>query len=74
MGLDRSPQRRVPFPGPGYNSSTRNTVTSTMSTIPDSVRVLHVDDEPDLADLVATFVEREDDRISVETATCADEG
>lgn len=47
---------------------------STMSTIPDSVRVLHVDDEPDLADLVATFVEREDDRISVETATCADEG
>jgi PAS domain S-box-containing protein len=37
-------------------------------------RVLHVDDDPSLADLVATFLEREDDRLSVETATSAAEG
>lgn len=39
-----------------------------------SIRVLHVDDEPDLADLAATFLEREDGRITVETATSASEG
>jgi PAS domain S-box-containing protein len=33
-----------------------------------TIRVLHVDDEPDLADMVATFLEREDDRIAVQTA------
>jgi PAS domain S-box-containing protein len=38
------------------------------------IRLLHVDDEPDLADLTATFLEREDDRFSVETATSAGEG
>jgi PAS domain S-box-containing protein len=38
------------------------------------IRVLHVDDEPDLADLAATFVEREDDRFVVETVTSASEG
>ena len=31
------------------------------------IRVLHVDDEPDFADMVATFLEREDDRITVQT-------
>ena len=31
------------------------------------IRVLHVDDEPDFADLTATYLEREDDRITVET-------
>jgi PAS domain S-box-containing protein len=36
--------------------------------------VLHVDDEPDFADLTGTFLEREDDRFAVETATSADEG
>lgn len=36
--------------------------------------VLHVDDEPDFADLTAEFLEREDERISVQTATSADEG
>ncbi|MFP8952876.1 PAS domain S-box protein [Natrialbaceae archaeon A-arb3/5] len=40
----------------------------------DSIRILHVDDEPDLADLVATYLEREDDRFSVETTTRATEG
>ncbi len=38
------------------------------------IRVLHVDDEPDFADLTGTFLEREDDRFAVETATSADEG
>lgn len=38
------------------------------------IRVLHVDDEPTFADLVATFLEREDDQFTVETATGAEEG
>jgi len=38
------------------------------------IRVLHVDGEPSLTDLPATFLEREDDRFTVETATSADEG
>jgi PAS domain S-box-containing protein len=38
------------------------------------IRVLHVDDEPDLADLVATYLEDEDDRLVVETAHRASEG
>jgi PAS domain S-box-containing protein len=40
----------------------------------DTIRVLHVDDEPDFAELAATFLEREDDRFEVETATDASEG
>ncbi|MFD1569860.1 PAS domain S-box protein [Halorubrum laminariae] len=35
----------------------------------DEIRVLHVDDEPDFADLTADFLERIDDRFTVETAT-----
>jgi DNA-binding NtrC family response regulator len=42
--------------------------------LPDQIRVLHVDDEPDLAELTATFLERENERFTVETATSADEG
>ncbi|WP_123534724.1 hybrid sensor histidine kinase/response regulator [Halosimplex salinum] len=38
------------------------------------IRVLHVDDDRDLAELTATFLEREDDRFDVEIATDADEG
>ncbi|GAB7013052.1 hybrid sensor histidine kinase/response regulator [Halolamina salina] len=38
-----------------------------------AIRVLHVDDDRDLAALTATFLERENDRISVETAADADE-
>jgi PAS domain S-box-containing protein len=37
------------------------------------VRVLLVDDEPDLADVAATFLEREDERFTVDTATGAEE-
>ena len=38
------------------------------------IRVLHVDDEPDFAELAATFLERADERFTVETATSAKEG
>ena len=38
------------------------------------IRILHVDDEPSMTDLTATFLEREDDQFSVETAPSADEG
>lgn len=40
----------------------------------DTVCVLHVDDEPDFAEMAATFLEREDDRLSVKTVASADEG
>ena len=39
-----------------------------------SIRILHVDDDPEFADLTATLLEREDDRFAVETATTGDEG
>ena len=45
-----------------------------MSTSSETVRVLHVDDEPGFSDLTAEFLERQDDRFVVETATDADEG
>lgn len=38
------------------------------------IRVLHVDDEPDLTDLAATFLERADERLAIETVTNADIG
>lgn len=38
------------------------------------IRVLHVDDSPDFADLTATYLERVDDRFDVETAPNAEEG
>ena len=38
------------------------------------ILVLHVDDDPDVSDLTATFLERADDRIVVETAADATEG
>jgi PAS domain S-box-containing protein len=40
----------------------------------EQIRVLHVDDQPDFVDLTATALEREDDRLSVETATSVAEG
>lgn len=39
-----------------------------------AIRVLHVDDEPDIADLVGTFLKREDGRFEVETARNVSEG
>jgi PAS domain S-box-containing protein len=46
----------------------------TMSPETDTIRVLHVDDDAAFADLAATFIEREDERFSVEVATSAEEG
>jgi PAS domain S-box-containing protein len=40
----------------------------------DRIHVLHVDDEPDFAELTAMYLEREDDRFAVDTATSAQEG
>jgi len=40
----------------------------------DSIHVLNVDDDPDLADMIATYLETEDERLTVETATSAAEG
>ncbi|WP_353633456.1 ATP-binding protein [Halobacterium sp. NMX12-1] len=40
----------------------------------DSVRVLHVDDEPGFAEMAGEFLEREDDRIEVVTAADASDG
>ena len=39
-----------------------------------AIDVLHVDDDPSIAELVATFLEREDDRINVRTASSPTEG
>ena len=39
----------------------------------ESIRVLHVDDEPSFAEMVSAFLERGDDRFDVETATGAAE-
>ncbi|MFT4947868.1 MAG: DNA-binding NarL/FixJ family response regulator [Natronomonas sp.] len=38
------------------------------------IAVLHVDDEPGLAETTAEFLQHEDDRLTVETATSASEG
>jgi PAS domain S-box-containing protein len=45
-----------------------------MSDAANAIPILHVDDEPDFADMVATFLEREDDRFHVETETSASAG
>ena len=45
-----------------------------MITPAETIRVLHVDDEPDFAALAARFLERADERLVVETATGASEG
>jgi len=42
--------------------------------IQSSTHILHVDDEPEFGDLTATFLERENDRFTVETATSAADG
>ncbi|WP_135304787.1 hybrid sensor histidine kinase/response regulator [Haloarcula amylovorans] len=40
----------------------------------DLIRVLHIDDDPDFADLAATFLERAQTQITVETATHPHDG
>ena len=39
-----------------------------------SITVLHVDDEPDFSEMVASFLASVDDRLDVRTATSPDEG
>jgi PAS domain S-box-containing protein len=41
---------------------------------PRSIRILHVDDEPNFADMAATFLENENERFTVTTATDAADG
>ena len=38
------------------------------------ISVLHIDDDPDFADLTAEYLQREDERMSVQTATNANQG
>ena len=45
-----------------------------MKTISDTIRVLHVDDEPDFADMTASVLERKNNQLEVETVTSASEG
>jgi len=45
-----------------------------MNAIPTAIHILHVDDDPDLSALVASALEREDDRFEVTTAATPDEG
>ncbi|WP_281195046.1 PAS domain S-box protein [Halorubrum sp. F4] len=45
-----------------------------MSGTLETIRVLHVDDDPGLAEMVATFLEREDDRTEVRTEHDAEAG
>mgnify|MGYP006278881707 CR=1 FL=1 len=40
----------------------------------ETIRVLHVDDDPSVTELASEFLQREDDRITVETAADAKEG
>lgn len=45
-----------------------------MAQSPDTIRVLHVDDESDLLELAATFLERMDDSLDVVHATSVTAG
>ena len=44
-----------------------------MTASTDPIHVLHVDDDPDIGELVSVYLEREDDRLSVRTATSPEE-
>jgi len=44
-----------------------------MSATVDGIRILHVDDEPNFAEIAGTFLERENDRFDIETAASASE-
>ncbi|MDZ7701228.1 MAG: PAS domain S-box protein [Halobacteriales archaeon] len=41
---------------------------------PNRIEILHVDDDPDVVSMTAEYIERESDRIRVETATDVEEG
>lgn len=46
----------------------------TQQTEEGTFRILHVDDEPEFAELVSIFLEREDDRFEIVQATNASNG
>ena len=50
------------------------TTGGTIQTRDESIRVLHVDDEPDFAEMAATFLQGEDERFEVETMRNAKQG
>ena len=41
---------------------------------PERIRVLHVEDEPGFADITATLLEKEDERLDIRKANDPDEG
>lgn len=45
-----------------------------MSIDRDTIHILHVDDEPEFAELVASYLQREDERFEIESATTASDG
>jgi len=45
-----------------------------MSVTPNRIRVLHVDDQPDVADVAARYIQRTDDRFDVEVVDGVDAG
>jgi PAS domain S-box-containing protein len=45
-----------------------------MSEQTNSIRILHVDDQPDFAELVGIYLQREDERFEIESASSASEG
>ncbi len=45
-----------------------------MESMGDAIRILHVDDDPDFADLTAEFLQRDDDRLTIETALSGADG
>ena len=45
-----------------------------MSELTNAISILHVDDEPDFAELVAIYLQRQDDRFEIESATSASDG
>ena len=47
--------------------------TKCMATTEDDIHILHLDDEPELAELTAEFLQRQDGRINIDTATTATE-
>ena len=48
--------------------------TETMSPDSGPIRVLHVDDDPDLTELAAVFLQRENERFDIETSTSVEDG
>ncbi len=49
-------------------------MSATLGHAREEIRVLHVDDDTDFLEMAATFIEREDERVIVETAPGAGEG